>query len=103
MNNKTYTLIIWEEIPEQTKLFIIPNEVADKYRHFLDQAHNTYININEMNDGLCFLNYAVNKNNDNEEEEDNKHKNLFLQYQINYDMPLINQNITYVYHSGFVL
>jgi hypothetical protein len=55
-----FTLLVWEEIPEDTKLFLIPNEVIDSTRlELLKQAHNKFINQDEENDGLRFLNAAL--------------------------------------------
>jgi hypothetical protein len=94
------TLLIWEIIPEETKLFLIPNHVADQYVQLLDQAHNKFVNFGALNPGLEFLNYAVLK----EKGVDNKNaRGVFANYEVDKDMPLKNVLITRVYLSGFGL
>lgn len=98
----TSTLIIWEEIPENTKLFLIPNEVADKHREYLTQCQNKYINSNDMNEGLSFLNYALAKEGDVDDTK-SPYAGLFASYEVKLNQPLTNQHITHVYHTGFIL
>ena len=50
-----YTLLVYEEVPENLRMFLIPSDVAEKYRSFLEQAHGHYINSDDMNDGMNFL------------------------------------------------
>jgi hypothetical protein len=56
-----YTLLIWEEIPEKTNLFLIPNEEVEKDDRLalMKMAHNKFINSSGWNRGLQFLNEAV--------------------------------------------
>lgn len=54
-----HTLLIWQEVPENTRLFLIPNEVADKFREYLTEAQNRLINSDVMNNGMRFLNTAL--------------------------------------------
>jgi hypothetical protein len=54
-----YTLLIFELVPEETHTYMIPNEMADKYASFLKEAHNKFINADDMNDGMRFLNTAL--------------------------------------------
>jgi hypothetical protein len=99
--SKPSTLLIWEEVPDTTKLYVIPNEVADKYRSFLEQAQNKLINNDEMNPGLAFVNTALGE--EVSEEGFEEHLGIFRQYEVKLDNPLVDQNITTVYHSGFYL
>lgn len=100
----TYTLLVWEEIPENTKMFMIPNEIADKYRNYLEEAHNRYINIDETNDGMNFLNYALAKEKWAEGYPMEEHTGVFADYEVNFkNNPISNVQITFVYHSGFCL
>ena len=55
------TLLIWEEVPDATKLYVIPNNVAEPRRELLDQAHGHLINDSnwDSNPGLLFLSSAL--------------------------------------------
>lgn len=54
------TLIIWEEIPEKTTLFVVPNEQIDsRQAALLREASNKFINADDENDGMIFLNNAL--------------------------------------------
>ena len=42
---KTYTLLMWEEVPEDTKLFLLPNDtIDDEALQVLRKANGKYIN-----------------------------------------------------------
>ena len=98
-----HTLLIWEEVPEKTRLFVIPNEVADKYVHFLEQAHNKLINSDDSNDGMNFLNYALFTGEEEWDEKFKEYRGLFSSYEVNLENPITDFIITSVYYSGFVL
>ena len=56
------TLIIWESVPENIEVVIVPNEVlTDEQHQLILQAHGNFINGEgwENNDGLEFLNIAL--------------------------------------------
>ncbi len=57
----TYTLLIWEQVPEETTLYLIPNTKVEKDNRLelLRLAHNNYINASVENYGLRFLNAAL--------------------------------------------
>lgn len=97
----SYTLLVWETIPEETDFYLIPNEVADKYRSYLEQAHHKFINAQEMNEGMAFLNTAL---GDEMAEEGFCHElGTFREYKVDHHKPILDKNITAVYLSGFVL
>lgn len=103
---KPSTLLIWEEIPEETKLYVIPNEVADKFKHYLAKAQGNFINGRdwETNEGLKFLNTALSEEDDSVPEPGfEEHKGIFAQYKTRIHTPLTEQHITAVYHTGFLL
>ena len=61
---KTFTLLIWEEVPETTKVVLIPNETLDEGdRAVLRTAHGHLINsvglTPEQNRALDCLNNAL--------------------------------------------
>lgn len=95
----TYTLLIWEQVPDDTFLYLIPNNLADQYRHFLVEAHQHLINSSEMNDGMKFLNTALSK--ENPEEGFEKYQGVLLHYKT--QERIEDKHITHVYLSGFVL
>jgi len=101
----TYSLLVWEIIPEDTEFYLIPNEVLDsnEYRQYLEQAHFTYINVDEYNEGLKFLNTALASKKDGIAEEGfEEYLGCFTQYKKDNDKPL-KSIITTVYLSGFNL
>lgn len=98
------TLIIWENVPESLTLYIIPNEIADKYRNFLEQAHGTYINSGKENEGTNFVNNAIAEGKYEEYEGSNEdYHGLFASYKVNGEAPVAGVDINYVYYTGFLL
>lgn len=56
----TYTLLIWENVPEDTKLYVVPNdEITDEQRRYLNEADGKIIGYADMCKGLEFLNAAL--------------------------------------------
>lgn len=82
------TLLIWEEVPESVKLYLIPNKVADTCREELEIANGTYVN-NDDNAGLYFLDTALEAGGS------------LAQYETRSALAYVN--ITHVYVSGFIL
>lgn len=96
-----FTLLVWETIPEETDFYVIPNEVAQKYEHFLKQAHHKFINAQKMNDGMKFLNTAL--GDEVPEEGFEEHLGVLREYKCDHHKPILDKTITAVYLSGFVL
>ncbi len=98
-----FTLLIWEEIPEETKFYLIPNEVAAEHEAFLKNAHHHFINEVDWNKrpGLLFLNTALGE--EMPEAGYEKYLGIFRKYETPHNKPLTGQNITTVYLSGFFL
>ena len=96
------TLIIYEEVPEKTKLFVIPNsEITEQQRAWLQETHNNLINCDDMNDGMRFFNTAI--SSEKPEEGFEEFKAIWEGKEIDNKEPLTNANITNVYITGFVL
>lgn len=103
-------LLIWERVPDDTDLYIIPSEVATPFTKYLDEAHGKIINVDEYSDGLKFLNTAlmtVEGNPDPLFEEPSEpgfeeHRSIFAQYKQNSETPIVAQ-IEKVYLSGFCM
>jgi hypothetical protein len=96
-------LLVWEEVPEETKLYLIPGDVAAKYEHFLKDAHNNYINTVGWEDhpGLFFLNTALGEEVPEAGYED--HLGVLRDYKVDSSTPITDADITSVYVSGFIL
>lgn len=100
-------LLIWEEIPEETKLYLIPSDMAIKYKGFLESAHGNYINTVdwENHPGLMFLNAALSEEGSSEgiEEPYVEYLGVLAKYKVDVKHPLYKQTITEVYLAGFIL
>lgn len=60
LKEATYTLLIWEEIPENTSLYLIPNNIlSEEQAALLKDANGKVINCNDQCDSLDFLNVAL--------------------------------------------
>jgi hypothetical protein len=96
-------LLVWEEVPEETKLYLIPGEVAEKYEGFLKDAHGNYINTVGWEDhhGLFFLNTALGE--EVPEKGYEEYLGVLRDYKVDSSAPLTDANITTVYVSGFIL
>jgi hypothetical protein len=56
----TYTLLIWESVPENTTLYLIPDdEITRDQRMHLREADGKLTNCDDGCDGLDFLNAAL--------------------------------------------
>ncbi len=102
---KTYSLLIWELIPEDTAMYLIPNEEADKIRHHLDQAHRNIINVSDMNEGLEFLNIELCTQVTDADPSLPEREGMLVQYKYEYPTGYLPVGVvvTNVYHSGFYL
>lgn len=59
MNDKKYILVVWEMVPEDTYLYLIPEDVVtEEHRKLLKLAHGSFIGTETENEGSDFLNYA---------------------------------------------
>lgn len=116
----SYTLLIWEEVPETTHLFLIPNDViTPAQRELLKQAQGRLINRDDENPGLEFVNAAVTDPKYRQKPEDytddndirDRPSDQFFQDQCiwhQYEVPIkedeeILRPITQVVFTGFML
>lgn len=57
-----YSVLVWEEIPENTKFYFIPDsEIDERLRKVLDRAHQQLINCTEESDGAEVLFHLLDK------------------------------------------
>lgn len=94
---QTYTLLIWEQVPETAVYFLIPDDVAQKCRDVLEKAHGHYANTTEENAEVNVLNLALSK-----ADADTVPLSL-AHYQWKEVGPIRGVTITHVYVAGFYL
>jgi hypothetical protein len=108
-DKETFTLLVWELVPEDTEMYLIPNDVADTCRKYLDLAHGSYINgvgwqaeDKSLNQGLLYLNQAL-SDDDCGQDEFAAFKGILKGFKVDSKKPIVDTTVTYVYHSGFIL
>jgi hypothetical protein len=110
-----FTLLIWEEVPELCKLYLIPNDaITEEVGNALITAHGSCLNSvglsDEQEDALNFLNNALVSKDSIERSGDqlfpngypNEKKGVLGMYQVVGEKPIYD-NITAVYKAGFIL
>ena|SRR5271165_1990528 len=102
----THTLLIWQLLPEETVLYLIPNDkLSEEQFEYLEQAQNKMLNASHMNDGLRFLNTALCE--DYAEKGFEKYRGCLREYKWEDNSEAITDrpdiSITNVFLSGFVL
>lgn len=104
----SHTLIVYQSInndDEPTCLYLIPNEViSERFRGWMEEAHNKLINCDETNDGMSFLNAATSPNKKDVEGKWADCASIFHEYKMNLEKPWANVelHIDHIYVSGFV-
>lgn len=108
-----FTLLIYENIPENTNLYLIPNEMLTTQQlDLMKQANGKYANSDEENDDMAFLNAALCDTPEYLAEDapdyalDLNRVGVFVQYLVGergVENPIEGVNITRVFMSGFVL
>lgn len=84
-----YTLLIYEIVPEETKLFLLPSEVATAHETTLKAAQNKFGNTrDQVPESLVLDDLAAGE---------------FKQYQVPLENPILGKTIIAVYTSGFIL
>lgn len=105
--DNTYTLLTYFCIPEEERLYLIPNDaITSDMRGWLTEAQNRFINSDDSNDGMKFLNTAL--STEGAEEGFEEHLGIFANCKVFNDHALTPTTmdggvITYVYLSGFAL
>lgn len=56
---KTYTLLLWHEMPKGHRLYLIPNEQADRIRYVLEGAQGCYYNTASEGYGVHALQWML--------------------------------------------
>lgn len=99
------TLVIWEQVPEQTDLYLIPNsEIDEEMRGILQRAHNKLINADEDVEDALKLNAALSDTKYDVEEQYKPYHGRFAHHKVDKDTgPVIDTAVTHVYLSGWYL
>jgi hypothetical protein len=118
-----YTLLIYELIPEETRMYAIPNQhITPEYRSILEQSHGAVANAGELTEEEDAANRRIQVmigSSGNEEdyvryspedfleafgvsvEEHKRLNSLFLPFKIDHTKPITQGPITNVYWTGF--
>lgn len=121
-----YTVLVYEEIPENSSIYLIPNEEVEKDNRWqlMRLAHQKFINQDESNEGMRFLSHALvdEKHIDEDEYFDDGYTNypggerilerepaprewrcVFAKYRQDADKVIEGVTVTRVIVSGFHL
>lgn len=103
INHKSHTLIIWQLLPEETKLYLIPDEfISEEHAKLIKEANGKLINVSDDCDGLLFLNAAFSQDTLPSDVPFAKEAMLFEEYETSTDH-IANVLISSVCVTGFVL
>lgn len=111
-SDETFILLIWEEIPETTKLVLIPaSTVSQELEDLLESVHNCYGNMvgnteEETNNILCLTNALASDEFYLNKEIDPKWNQILTKYIVDdgsgTSRPIHNK-IRSVYRTGWLL
>jgi hypothetical protein len=102
--DNTFSLVIWEIVPDDTNLYLIPNNViTDDLRRVLEGAHGKFINQDDDVEDTDKLQYALMDADPTYEIEHKEYLGLFVDYCVSDKSKPIVANITHVYLTGFIL
>lgn len=90
---ETSSLLIYEEVPEKTTLYVIPNSVLNcnpDIRKALEGSHGKFINSDDSTLDMEELSLAVSETG------------ILAEYKVEADKPL-KGTFTHVYLTGFIL
>lgn len=99
----TYTLIIWQLIPEDCKLYLVPNElISPEHAQLIAEANGKLINADDDCDGLLFLNAAFSEEQFDEDLQFHEQCGVYVDLEVD-ALSIKNVKITSVCLAGFVL
>lgn len=99
------TLVIWEEVPETTKLYVIPNNLLTEERlELLQQCAGTFVNTDSEKEATIWLMETLTEEREycTNESVPESEKCIFAQYKIDAKEVII-ADISRVVLSGFML
>jgi hypothetical protein len=108
-----HTLLIYSEVPEDTKFYLIPDRVIrEEHRALLNESHGRMINSDDMNNGMSFVSNAICKEEKFCDDTTPKEWHcIWAKYQVEMvaGQPFVamsddeDWSITSVVHTGFIL
>lgn len=101
---ETYTLLIWEMLPEEVSMYVIPNSVIDEEkREILNKSHKKIINCDDDTENTNILSSMIAESKEYADPSiDEKLLTIWGQYEEECSKPL-DKVITNVYWSGFYM
>jgi hypothetical protein len=102
---ETFTLLLWELLPEDVFIYVIPNSViTEDQREILENSHKRIINSDEdIEDSLILNDMLAEEKKYCNSEIDEKYHCIWGQYKEECSKPLKDKVITNVYWSGFYI
>lgn len=96
-------LVIYELVPEDTKFYLVPEEVYAKVAKDIDHLHDKMINGDEFEPQMDTLMHVVAK--EEHVETVTPYTALFVPYELELEngKPIDATNITKVVHTGILL
>ena len=101
------TVVIFSEIPEDTRIFVIPDEViTPEHELLLAGSHGKLVNFDGYDDSLRFVNNAFCKvlEHCGGDEIPEDWKCIYTQYEVKIEVgkPILGR-VSRVIHTGFIL
>jgi hypothetical protein len=102
------TLLVWENVPETTEFYLIPNDLIDQngWLPLFKEAHGKFINSDDWCPGLEFINAALcSPEFAHEEESDLAKEWLYCLHSFKVDPKnmLDNVDVSRVVLSGMIM
>ena len=104
-----HTLVVYEEVPERTSMFLIPNDVMEQnnWLPLLLQANGKFVNNDDNNEGMDFVVAATMqekyRNTDSFDEGTPKEWRCALTAYRKEPTDLLDVRISRVIFTGFIL
>lgn len=105
MKPETFTLLVWQMVPESTGCYMIPNSVANQYREVFTEAHGELAGYDDSTDSPNFLNDTVSDTSYDDDGENiiHAHTGIFREFKLDNNAPIADVHITHVCVSGIML
>lgn len=98
-----HTLLVWEDIPETRRIFLIPNDKIDsKMRDALRKSNGKFIN-SDTEVELLMIQAAVAKNGEEALEGFDEWVGFLIPFEKKFGDPIEEVEIESFYFTGFIL
>jgi hypothetical protein len=106
----SYTLLMWEAVPESTTLYLIPNSAIPhgEAREALRKAHGEYIGSTENEDAIVALNRVSDALCENpahlsaSNPPGSEWAQRWITFKVDDAAPIENTFVTHVYRCGYM-